>query len=377
MVRSVHVVPHVWREASGPSYSVPALCQALGELGDQVELHVLKPAGIQRPNGFTIAAHDAWPFPAGLGVSPQMKAALQRAAAQADVLHSHSLWMLPNVYPAVAVGNSSCKLIVSPRGTLSPWALRRSRVRKALFWPIQRVVLDRAACLHATSDAEFEDIRRKGYPGPVAIIPNAVEIPAERSHTPSGRRRRLLFLGRLHPVKGIDTLLHAWQLVQASFPAWEMVIAGPSEGGYVEVLEGLVRKLALDRVVFAGPSYGVEKTEILTSAEVLVLPSHSENFGMVVAEALAQGLPVIASRGTPWSGLEREGCGWWVKAEAGPLSVCLNEVLGMSSDTLAQTGRAGRDWMRREFSWASVGAMMHATYEWIVAGGTMPGWVHV
>jgi len=255
--------------------------------------------------------------------------------------------------------------------------LNRSRWLKKAVWALgQGSVLRNSACLHATSEIEYRDIRRKGLSAPVAIIPIVIETPSEQKlleHT--CEPRRLLYLSRIHPQKGIDILLRAWARIERHFPGWELYIVGPDNGEYLLQMQALAKDLRIERVTFPGPAYGYEKSQAYWSAELFVLPTHSENFGLVVAEALAHGVPAIVSKGAPWSGLEKEKCGWWVDIRVEPLTECLREAMSKSSEELFDMGTQGRHWMKRDFSWERIGKMMHETYEWVLGGGPPPEWV--
>jgi glycosyltransferase involved in cell wall biosynthesis len=296
---------------------------------------------------------------------------------QVEIIHNHSLWMMPNVYPGNAVCGSRCRLVVSPHGTLSEWALGRSALQKRIFWLLwQAPVLRAATCIHATAESEFEDIRRLGLRQPVCILPNGIDVP-RLERTPNGGRRQLLFLGRIHPVKGVDILLRAWQAVERRFPDWDLLIAGPDNGGYLPAMQALAAQLRLERVVFCGGLFGEEKLRAYRAASLFVLPTHSENFGMTVAEALAAGTPAIVSKGAPWSGLETQGAGWWIDIGVDPLIACLELALRCSTSELEVMGKRGRMWMEKDFSWPRIGQMMGQTYHWILRGGMPPAWVRL
>jgi glycosyltransferase involved in cell wall biosynthesis len=239
---------------------------------------------------------------------------------------------------------------------------------------VQKPALTATACFHATAESEYEDIRRMGFRQPVAIIPNGVDIPPFAPKQ-GGISRTLLFLGRVHPSKGLDMLLPAWQAVQDRSPNWRLVIAGPDNGGYLIKMQHLAAQLHLKRIEFVGALKGRQKWEAYGEADIFVLPTYSENFGMTVAEALAAGVPAIVSKGAPWQGLEQRRAGWWIDIGLEPLVTCLNHALSQTPDALAKMGQRGRDWMLTEFSWEQVGAMMDQTYRWILSGGTKPDWV--
>jgi glycosyltransferase involved in cell wall biosynthesis len=307
-----------------------------------------------------------------------MKVSLRSRASKADILHNHSLWMMPNIYPSAAVAGTKCRLVVSPRGTLSEWALQRRKWAKKLMWVCgQGNVLKKAACLHATSEAEGQDIRRLGLQPPVAVIPNGVDMPAlpPRALACFGQTRPLLFFGRIHPKKGLDLLLPAWRQVQDSFPEWELQIVGDDNDGYLSQVQALARSLDAKRVTFSGPVFGAEKTVMFSRAELFVLPTYSENFGMTVAESLAHAVPAIVTKGAPWQGLEQHECGWWPDISVDSFAESLRAALRLSPDELHAKGRRGRDWMEQEFSWRKIGGMMQETYQWVLGGGCPPPWV--
>ncbi|MGA2953504.1 MAG: glycosyltransferase, partial [Caulobacteraceae bacterium] len=152
------------------------------------------------------------------------------------------------------------------------------------------------------------DIRAAGLANPVAVIPNGVDLPSEVAGPRTGPLT-ILSLGRIHPKKGLESLVRAWERLEAIWPDWRLRIVGPAELGHDRELAALAGSLGLARLSVEGPLYGGERLEALRGADLFVLPTLSDNFAMTVAEALAAGTPVISTRGAPWAGLEREGCG--------------------------------------------------------------------
>ena len=266
-MRIIHVVPAIAEEASGPTYSVVRLCESLISQGQELTLAALDWAPMPSPPSFLKTFPLGW-GPRKLGRSPMMRRWLGEQAEfkNVDILHNHGMWQMNSVYPGWAAKNGNINLVISPRGAFSAWAMRHGSVMKKVFWPtLQRPALEQATCFHATAVSEYEDIRRLGFRQPVAIIPNGIDIP-DLPVTGNRDYRTLLFLGRVHRVKGLDMLLPAWRAVQDRFPDWRLMIAGGDDGyygksGYLEELHSLVQSLGLERIVFVGALYDTAKTQ--------------------------------------------------------------------------------------------------------------------
>ena len=373
----IQVLDSIEDEASGPSYSVPRLCAALGESGAAVRLLTVGNTNI-RGAGWT---HDAYPpdFPSvpllgRLRFSSALDVALRNAASTARVIHAHGLWLMCNLYPAFAARRAGKPFMLSPRGMLGNAALHFSRRKKGLFWAIaQGKAVRAAACLHATSEQEYRDIRAFGLTAPVAVIPNGIDVPHEEAEPYQDvEDRRILYLGRLHPKKGLDRLVDAWESVAARHPDWLLDIAGPTDSDYARGLEARLRERAVPRARLIGALYGEEKWNAYRKAELFVLPTLNENFAMTVAEALAAATPVICTRGAPWSGLETHGCGWWIEHGVEPLASALDRAMSHDRQSLAAMGNAGRAWIKADFDWNKIAEDMQSVYAWLSAGGPRP-----
>jgi glycosyltransferase involved in cell wall biosynthesis len=242
---------------------------------------------------------------------------------------------------------------------------------KQPFWHLlQKPALRRCHCFHATSHAEYESIRNVGLHGPVAVIPNGIDIPDPTAD--NLRTKRVVFLSRIDPVKGLNILLPAWTAIAADFSDWDLVIAGPLKGTYPESMQALAREIRAPRVTFTGEMLGEAKRSLLQTASLFVLPSYSENFGMAVAEALAHGVPVITTTGTPWTDIRSHNCGWYIEPNQDALYEALREALSLPLPVLHEMGRKGHAWMQQDYSWKHIAEMMRQTYEWLLSGTSRP-----
>jgi glycosyltransferase involved in cell wall biosynthesis len=223
-----------------------------------------------------------------------------------------------------------------------------------------------ACVLHVTSEAEGEASKRRLAGVPIFVVPNGVDVP----ETVELRQRpgdvRFLYLGRLHPIKGLDTLIDACDILEGSggIGMWSVTVAGTGSGRYRGQLEGEVARRGLShRIRFVGEVVGEEKRKLFTETDVLILPSRAESFGMVVAEALAHAIPVIASNRTPWSDLEKVGCGLWSDDNPKALATSMEEISGMR---LEEMGAKGRRWMQEEFDWDVISERMASCYRRVI-----------
>jgi glycosyltransferase involved in cell wall biosynthesis len=373
---SEQIVASIADRGAGPSYSVTALAAALARQGAPVRLHSVSGWRTNGGAGDASVAHLAHaqdfgrtPFLSAACLSRDLEATLRGSGA--EILHSHGLWLAANFYPARASRQGSAKLVTSPRGMLSPAAMAFSPARKWLAWRLfQRRALADSALIHATSEAELSDVRGAGLTNPVAVIANGVGLPP-----PAAARSgplTVLSLGRIHPKKGLESLVQAWAAVETARPDWRLRIVGPAELGHDEDLKALGDRLGLRRLTIEAPCYGEARLEALRGADIFVLPTTGENFAMTVAEALAAGTPVISTRGAPWSGLATQGCGWWIDHGSEPLAAALEQAMSLGRPALQVMGERGRTWMARDFSWDRIAEEMLAAYIWVTRGGQRP-----
>jgi glycosyltransferase involved in cell wall biosynthesis len=236
---------------------------------------------------------------------------------------------------------------------LEPWSLRVRPLRKAFALRLyQRRILENAAALHTTSAMEAQNLQRLELDGnKIHVVPNPVEEPPPDAHPGSGteaRERIVLFLSRLHPKKGLDNLLRAWNALRPA--GWRLRIVGSGEADYATTLSRYCAENGVPDVEFHSHTEGAEREALFRRASVFVLPTFSENFGNVVAEALIRSLPVITTTGTPWSGLADRGCGWYVEPTVEALQAALREATTLDAGHLRDMGVRGSAYARAHFT---------------------------
>ena len=383
-LKVVTVTHSVSRRAGGLFTSVRRLVQNLNALGLPVDV-----LGLSDGDTHTDAKHwapvtprtyDSFP-PAELGFAPGLHAAVQRAARDGAVLHLHGLWKMTSMACARAGRAFHAPVIVSPRGMLDAWALRQSPVKKRLGRMLyENRNLRSAECIHALCEAERRQIRAFGILGPVAVIPNGVDIPspvADARDNPipeAWRGRRIcLFLSRVHPKKGLLPLVEAFSTLHAFHDEWLLAIAGPDDAGHARAVHALIRDMELTaHVRLLGPLFGDTKDAWLRHADAFVLPSLSEGFPMALLEALAYNLPILMTPACNFPEAQAAGAAFVAEPTVDGLTTGLREMMSSSAATLEKMGSRGRRLVAKQYTWPTIAAHMIDVYEWIAGRGAMP-----
>lgn len=382
------------------------------------------PAKLNLTKAEFLAVHDR-------GWSPAFARKVKELAKSVDIIHNHGLWMWPNKYARCAANEAGKPLVISTRGMVEGWSLGRSVARKFVAWHLfERKNLESAALFHATSESEAKSIEdafqfkfklkfKRGYglqaagyrddPSSISDLPiagwprivvaaNGADVPERipsrevvEARFPRLRGKKwLLFMSRIHPKKGIDLLLQAWKEQLAAAPSGlglrlsevVLVIAGADTQGYGKEVERMIMEKELGETVMMTGHVDEEVREALLGHSMfLVLPSHSENFGLVVAESLAAGRPVLTTTGTPWGAtrssirmririkeddneqsmnLEENGCG--VICEVSGLNKALGRMLRFSDEQLEEMGRKGKKMVAERFSWKAAAETILEAY---------------
>jgi glycosyltransferase involved in cell wall biosynthesis len=381
---------HASRRAAGVWLGVKRLGKALAQHAVEVETFGLVDAlGDDDPRAGEAAPMNLHHVlgSAAFGYAPGLGAALD--AGRLSILHANGLWM----YPSLASlgwsrrGDGRRLYLVSPHGMLEPWAVRNAAWKKKLVgWWFENAHLAGAACLHALSGAEARAIRSYGLGNPVCVIPSGVDLPPDEPRAiPAwaaevGGRHVLLFLGRLHPKKGLLNLVRAWAEVQADRSAgaegWVLVIAGWDQGGHEAELRRLIDELgAAQTIRLVGPQFGDQKAASLAFADAFVLPSFSEGLPIAVLEAWSYGLPVLMTDACNLPEGVAAGAALRTTPEVGPIAKTLRDLMALSGAGRLAIGARGRALVQERFAWPPIAQQMKSVYDWVLGGGPAPACV--
>jgi glycosyltransferase involved in cell wall biosynthesis len=409
MSRISHISASVSASGGGISIALQALTRA--QLSEGLKVRVVG----QGDGG---AAIGGWPpnvlrelefrrMP-GMRWSVDMESAI--ATTRPELLHAHGLWEQPSLVVPRCARRHSIPYVTSPHGMLDPWALANSKYKKRLAYILyERANLRSAGCLHALCESEARSLRAYGLRNPIAVIPNGVELPQDchgesDGSAGTGRQRRvLLFLGRLHPKKGLVNALKAWSHVvnkQASgggAEGWQFAIAGWDQGGHEAELKQLCDEAGLsyrdvpaaefvseeqsghseDSIVFLGSAFGEIKETLLRTASAFILPSFSEGLPMAVLEAWAYRLPVVM---TDFCNLPEgfaAGAAIRIGTEVEDIAEGMDRLLNATSAELRQMAANGRQLAECRFAWPRIAKQMRQLYRWLLGGGEPPEFVEM
>jgi glycosyltransferase involved in cell wall biosynthesis len=388
--RLMFVVGRLYSEASGVTRIMCDLAAALERQRVSVTVYAAlqknMPTGahLLRPPSKFVAEPGTWL--GGLSHSPKLRRIINADMDCFDVVHSHSMWMLPNHYASAAAHRHNKPVVFTAHGVLEPWALARSSWKKRpVAWAWQNQDLRRAACIHVNSTAEVAGIRAYGLTNPIAIVPNGLDL-APFDPMPDKQeffqkwpqlagKKIMLFLSRLHPKKGLGHLLDAWKNLAVDHPDWHMVIAGRDDGAEAQT-RAAVTAMALDQsITLTGALEGRDKLAALAAADAFVLPSFSEGFSMAILEAMGARLPVLLTPGCNFAEAVRAGAALEVKPDALDTERGIRELLAMTNHQRGSMGERGRLLVEQRFTWDSVATQMMQLYQWMSGGGSPPDFV--
>lgn len=374
-MKILHVIPGL-SNASGPTQVVLKLAEKVVQAGHEADVIYLQgrgtdadlpaPAGVKLM-GFPVSGLKYW------GYSPAMATYLQQQVASYDLLHLHSLWLYPNWVASRAAVQAGVPYLVRPAGSLEPWCMQESGwLKRTYLRLIERRVLDQAAKIHAVSRQEAQNIEPYGFQTSVLEVPNGIELDDFRSTgDPAAGRARweipaearvILFLSRIHPKKNLGFLGRVFRALLEADENYFLVVAGPDSNTYAQEMKRYYAELGIaERCRFTGEVKGAEKSRVYQLADLFVLPTHSENFGVVVLEALAAGLPAVVSTNAPWAELEAYQAGRWLDLEEEAFVQAIQEIM-QTPEKYADRARK----LATTYSWEQVSVRLLTAYQDII-----------
>jgi poly(glycerol-phosphate) alpha-glucosyltransferase len=405
------------RKAGGLFYAVSSLCKELQ--AKQVELAVYGSSrGFEEEDRKTWSPVSVHPYQAygPLAFSPELRRQLNRD--DADLVHQHGIWQDDQWASHQWQKRTGRPVVVSPHGMLDPWALANSAWKKKIAGAVfANAALKKATCIHALCQSEADSIRAYGLKNPIAIIPNGVELPEIRGQRTEdggqgtegggrkGEKRKLLFLGRIHPKKGLSELIQAWAKVNSKAPNalsdWQLLIAGWDDGNHLEGLKQLASQLGLSwsdetspsaprtltsdlrplssdlrpptsDLCFLGSKFGAEKDALLRSVDAFILPSFSEGLPMSVLEAWSYQLPVLMTEYCNIPEGFAANAALRVEPKVESLTEGLQRLALLDEAQLIQYGQNGRKLVESQFTWVRIAESMKSVYQWCLDGGEAP-----
>lgn len=379
-MRVLIFISSIDKKDGGPSRSVPILAKGLSDIGCDVTLMTLKTDDMNTHllDGTDVKLEI---LPSSVKTSVLEKTILD---GKFDIIHLQNLW-LPSYHRVASIARKhGIKYLMTPRGTLEPWCLKQKALKKKIArWLYQDNDLNKCACIYATAEIEAQHIRELGFSNNICIIPNGIETDDYPCRSTDVEvKKQILFISRIHPKKGIEILIEAFAIIKDQFLDWNVVIAGNGENDYIQALQDKINRMNLsNRISIIGPVFGASKTRLYQESSLFCLPSFSENFGMVVAEAMSCGVPAITTNGTPWqlingtcstmgASLDMLGknnrTGWCIDLSIENLAATLKEAMSLPFNELLEMGQKSSLLVNENFNYKSVALKNKALYEWII-----------
>lgn len=357
----LHYIPSIDRSSGGVGSYLKLLAHSLGKM---TELHIVTH---HSENELVIENCEIHYIDHGL--RNLLKARRQFFALldeiKPDIVHVNSCWEPLSSFTVFWAKSLGYTTVITPHGMLEPWVLAKNHFKKKVpaMLLYQRRALKMADSLIATAESERRNLLDFGYNKTVQLVPNGVVVDDIKLKCCWKRTKTILYLGLLRPNKGAGVLLDSLSHIKAKLDGYKVIIAGPDPEGYLSILKSKSEEYGLDDIVsFPGGVFDDEKWKLYKEADIFVLPTLNENFGIVIAEALLCGTPVITCKGAPWQGLVDNLCGWWVDRSSRNVANAILESLNCSEAKLEEMGRRGREYVISNFSSDTVAKKMLAVY---------------
>lgn len=373
------------RQAGGLFNSIRLLSAALSDINQ--DIYVLSGKDFytskdlkQWPNSITLAVHNKIKpdfFGFQIGIFNTLR------KFEPDILHLHGIWMYPALVSFIWKKITKKVLVVSPRGMLDPWAVKNSRFKKIIAELLYaKNNLKNADCIHALNFDEYKSIRYYGLNNPVAIIPNAINFPKSSKSYPKNKedkkKKILLFIGRIHPKKGLKNLIKAWKILddKNQLQDWTLVIGGWSQLNHEDYLKKESSKLNLNKSVkFVGPLFGAAKEKQLLNASAFILPSYSEGMPMAILEAWAYKIPVIMTKACNLSEAFELQAAIEIDTNPDSIAIGIQKIINANNTEINLIKKAAFKILKEKYTWGNASKAMLSVYRWLLGNEKKPNCV--
>lgn len=361
-MKIIHYIPSIDRMAGGTSTYMQVLAKPLGTMA---EVHIITHASENPLPMENCKVHDIPRYRPFSGVWKKAVVDLLDSV-RPDIVHVNCCWTPDCAMIQRLAQKRGYKVVLTPHGMLEPWIIKRHYWTRKVpaLWLYQKAAVQMADCVQATAESERDNLLKLGYNSNIKVVRLGIDAESIEMKRSWKKSRQILFLSRVHVKKGINFLVEAADVLRNELQEYKILVAGEGEADYVEAMKRMICDRGLQDIVqLIGGVYGDEKWRLFQTSDFFVLPTHSENFGLAIAESLASGTPVITTVGTPWSDLNCSEAGAWIEIGTEPLVETLRRFLSLSEDELEAMGRNGRKLIETKYSAHVMAEQMMEVYK--------------
>ena len=361
-MKIIHYIPSIDRMAGGISTYMQVLAKPLGTMA---EVHIMTHASENPLPMENCKVHDIPRYRPFSGVWKKTVVDLLDSV-RPDIVHVKCCWTPDCAMIQRLAQKRGYKVVLTPHGMLEPWIIKRHYWTRKVpaLWLYQKAAVQRANCVQATAESERDNLLKLGYNSNIKVVRLGIDAESIEMKRSWKKSRQILFLSRVHVKKGINFLVEAADVLRNELQGYKILVAGEGDADYVEAMKRMICDRGLQDIVkLIGGVYGDEKWRLFQTSDFFVLPTHSENFGLAIAESLASGTPVITTVGTPWSDLNSSEAGAWIEIGTEPLVETLRRFLSLTEDELETMGRNGRKLIETKYSAHVMAEQMMEVYK--------------
>lgn len=389
-MKIISVIENIADEYGGPANSLPNMLEALRKnLGIKSVVYSIS-GGRDEKNQFierfSIPWYNCKPNgPSKIKYSAELRSRLNSELGNGDIIFSNNLWNYPAFLSAFVAQTKALPHVVSIRGSLYPWSLSQGKWRKKIAWFLfQKRSLQKASLVHVTCADEYHAVRKLGITSPIAIVPHGInyddyqDLPQKEAcfeHLNLCKEKKyVLFMSRLHKKKGLDLLLDVWVDLVKVFPNWCLLVVGPDYSNYIEKINVIASENKItDNIKVLGMLTGHDKLAVLGVSDLFTLPSYTENFGVVIGEAMAAGVPTITTTGVPWSEVNSWNCGLQIELSRENLFNAMESLMGEDEKYLIAMSKNAKSLIKKNYSWSAQAEKFGQALDYVVNSKAAPG----